>query len=362
LARLGRPDEAALARRRAKAAPLSRPRELALHAADLRLAGKPDAALAVLMRALEVSGGDVWLWFDRGLCQEALGDDGGAAASYSTCLALLPEALPARFRRGVCQLRRQHFALALGDLDRVVAGRTDLVEAHINRALARAGLGQRRGALADLDTALQAGAPYTRVYFLRAGLREQLGDRAGARADRAEGMRRRPVDALSWVTRALARMDAEPHAALADLDAALALNPRERAALQNRAHVLAEKLNRPGEALASLDRLVTLGDDVLVRAGRGVLLARLRRREEAHAEIRGCLARRPSAAVLYRAGCVFALTAGAGHPADRAEAIGYLDSALRLGYGHHLLQTDRDLNALRQGPDFQALLKKWDQP
>src|SRR5262249_27733378 len=155
------------------------PAELALLADGELRRGRPREALRLLERGMADKEDSYWLWFAKARCQERLGDDAGAAASYATCLALVPGAAPALFGPGLAGLRWGDHAGALADLDRVVARWPDMAEARINRALARLGLGREREALADLGAALEWPAPYTRVYFLRAQLRERLGDRAG---------------------------------------------------------------------------------------------------------------------------------------------------------------------------------------
>src|SRR5262249_34717703 len=160
--------------------------------------------------------------------------------------------------------------------------RPDLREAYFNRAVARSELGDKAGARADLTHLLEQGPPQLRVYFARARVRAQEGDHEGARQDREEGLRQEPRDEKDWTVRGLARLPRNPQAALADYDQALQLNPRYRAALQNKASVLAE-LGRTEEAVDVLDKLLALYPDVvLARAGRGVLLARLGRRAAAH--------------------------------------------------------------------------------
>ena len=92
--------------------------------------------------------------------------------------------------------------------------------------------------------------PPLRAYFLRARVRAKQGDREGARRDQEEGFRGEPRDERDLTARGLARQPRDPQAALADYEAALKLNPRYRAALQNKANVLAENLGRTEEAIA----------------------------------------------------------------------------------------------------------------
>ena len=119
--------------------------------------------------------------------------------------------------------------------------RPDLADAYLNRGLARQGLRQYQAAERDLTAALERGGA-TRLYFLRGRVREKLGNKEGAQADFAEAMCRPPQDEKSWIAHGIHLLGSDPSAALADFEKALRLNPRSADALQNKAHVLAEKL------------------------------------------------------------------------------------------------------------------------
>jgi tetratricopeptide (TPR) repeat protein len=188
-------------------------------------------------------------------------------------------------------------------------------------------------------------------------MREKLGDTDGAQRDRAEGLRRPPVDEKSWLSRGYARMTKDPHAALQDFEEALKLNPRSAAALQNKAHVLAEKLHKPQQALKALDRAVQLNPDaVLARVGRGVLHARLGQREPALLDAEESLLRDATPPLLYRAACIYSLTS-AQHADDRLLAFQRLSAALRQGYGFDYLESDEDLAPIRTQPEFRRLVE-----
>jgi tetratricopeptide (TPR) repeat protein len=227
----------------------------------------------------------------------------------------------------VCYLRQRAYSLACADFDRVIELRPDRVETYLNRALARQGLKDYAGAIADLTEALQRGAPYTRIYFMRARVRAEAGDPAGAKQDRAEGLRREPTDEDSWIARGVARLSDDLQGALADFEHALERNPRSRMALINKAHVLGEKQNRTEEALAVLDRVVAFyPEHVPARSSRGVLLARLGRRDAAHRDAVESLRRDSQPATLYQVACIYALTSKQ-HAADRQQALRLLKAA-----------------------------------
>jgi eukaryotic-like serine/threonine-protein kinase len=212
-----------------------------------------------------------------------------------------------------------------------------------------------REAEEDLTTVLQSPDAPTFVCFRRATVRERLKNHAGASEDRAEGLRREPADEISWVTRGLQRVKSDPKAALADFRKAEELNPRSFFALQNQAHVLSEYLKQDREALAVLDRLITLfPQSQQARAGRAVLLARAGRVDEALTEVETCLKDNPLPMTRYQLAGVFALTLDRSGHAD--VALHLLYEALADGAGWVELPADPDLRPLHGNKQFQQLL------
>jgi tetratricopeptide (TPR) repeat protein len=292
-----------------------------------------------------------------GNCYDRLGQDARAEACYGTCVALMPDFPWAHFNRGLALLRQHEHEQALLHFDEALRLKPHLTEALVNRALARQGLGHYSEAIADLTRALDLGAPETRLYFLRARLREKVKDVDGARRDYEEGLRREPADEKSWIARGLARLNREPQAALADFTQALKINPRSVAALQNSAHVLAEKLNQPEAALAMMEKAVACAPESgSARSGRGVLLARLGRRDAACRDAEDALLRDASPARRYQVACIYALTS-VQEADDRPRALQLLAAAVRQGYGLDLLERDHDLDPLRTLPEFHRLVE-----
>jgi tetratricopeptide (TPR) repeat protein len=376
LARLaGREDEARRLRREAEAIP---PRTTADRYWDLldRLdhRGRPDDPAAVrlrgeIMAALQdISRGDVQNYVNHlllGNCYVRLGQLHAAVSCYSTGIALRPDLPWAYTNRGLAHLNLKDFPGAVADFDRVIALRPDMVEAYINRALARMDVGDFAGAVADLDRALEHPDAPVQALFRRATARERLGDREGAARDRAEGLRRRPNDELSWVARGVVRRMDDPNGALADFDAALALNPRSRSALENKALVLAEYLGRPEEAIRVYDAtLFYHPDDAKAVGPRGVYHARLGRREAALADARTALALgeqaltvEDQAFTIYQVAGIYALTSRQ-HPEDRREALRLLAIALRKDPSWlRVLPDDHDFDPIRDRPEFRELLR-----
>jgi tetratricopeptide (TPR) repeat protein len=297
-----------------------------------------------------------WAWFIQGICYANLAQDTKAEACYTACIALWPKYPWSYFNRGLVYLRQRDYARAGADFDQAIALRPDHAEPYINRALALQGRGQYEEASADLTHALDLGAPYSRIYFMRARVREKAGEVEGAKTDREEGLRREPTDESSWIARGLARLTQDAEGALADFNQALKLNPRSLGALQDKAYVLAERLGRPREALQTLDRAVMLYPDfIAARSGRGLLQARLGRRQAAVADAEETLRRDTTPPILYQVAAIYALTSRT-RADDRLKALQLLSAALGNGFGADRVETDKDLDALRDDPEFRRLV------
>jgi tetratricopeptide (TPR) repeat protein len=350
-------QEARAEESRAKAAdlPLRTTHDHYFVAGDHIAEGRLRDALPLLQEAARREPQNFWAWFTLANGYDRLGMDARAEGCYDACLALWPRFHWAHFNRGLAYFRQQDYLLACADFDETIRLRPDLADAYLNRALARQGLNQLAEAEQDFTEAMDRGGQATRLHFLRSRVREKRGDKEGARRDYQEGLRREPADEKSWLARGFANLSTDPEAALADFEQALRLNPRSLSGLQNKAHVLAEKLGRNREALDVLDRAVELyPDSAPLRGGRGVLLARFGRRDAALRDGEEALLRDPGAARVYQVACIYALTS-ANHSDDRLRAFQLLSSALRKGYGLDLLDTDHDLDALRSQPEFRRL-------
>ncbi len=357
LRELGRQEEAERLAKGFKSDPPATARDRILAAREHAAQGRYRQALPLLHRAVEDDPQNLMAWFLLARCHDDLGQDSQAVACYNTCVALWPQSYRLYFNRGLALLRQRAYAQALADFDRSLALEPNQHDAHFNRGLALQGLNRHRDAIADYTKALEQGAPYTRVYFVRARAREMVKDQEGARRDREEGMRLEPTDERSWVARGLARLSTEPARALADFEQALALNPRYRPALDNKAHVLAEVQGRTEEAIAVLDRIIELyPDHVPARSSRGVLFARLGKRDKALADAEESLTRVNDPATQYQVAGIYALTSRA-QADDAKEAFRLLSAALRRGYGLDLLARDSDLDPIRERPEFRRLVE-----
>jgi tetratricopeptide (TPR) repeat protein len=353
----GRAEEAEQLLQMAKAIPLRSARDSYLLIADHLEENRLREAMAFLQEASRHEPDNFTWWLLLGNCQAGLGQARDAANSYDHGIALWPDGYWAYFNRGVLYLEQlKNYRHAREDFDQFLLLRPDVPQGYYNRALAKFYLGDWAGAEADLTHLLQRPNPSLRAYFLRAKVRQKAGDLAGARQDWQEGLRREPSEEKDWIARGVARQTLEPEAALRDFLNALQLNPRSRTALLDQAHVLAELLGRTAEAVQVLNDLVSLYPDyVHARASRGVYYARLGQREKALRDAHDCLRRDSRPPTHYQVAGIYALSARQ-HQDDRRQAFRLLSLALDKGYGLDLLDKDRDLDSIRDDPEFGRLV------
>jgi tetratricopeptide (TPR) repeat protein len=315
-------------------------------------------AIEVLKQANDLAPQDFTIWMLLGNSYAGAGQLENAVGCYSAGTALSPDSHWPYFNRGLAHYDLGQFEQASADFSKALELRPEHIESRINRGLSRLALGDHSRAIDDFTSVLEHDVAHVRVYLMRARARELGGDSTGAALDRAEGMRREPTDELSWIARGVAQLQADPAAGFDDFDRALELNPHSRDALQNKAHVLSERLGRTDDAIAVLDVAVAeFPDFTLARAGRGVLLARSGNRDAAHRDAQEVLARDTKPETLYQIAGVYALTSPQ-NPADRAEALRLLASALRQDPSWlDVVPTDRDLDDIRNDQEFRRLIE-----
>ncbi len=355
LQRLGKTAEADVAAKKAADAPPATAQDFYLAATEHLTRTQYKEALPLFRKALDRDPRHFWALLGLGVSQDMLGYVQDARGSYTAAIALWPDFPWAHFNRGIANIKLRDYDQAITDLTQAAKLKPDLTDVYVNRSLAYQGKADYKAGIADLDLALDKGAPYTRIYFLRAKMKELAGDKDGAKHDLAEGLKKEPTDEKSWIARGYARLGTEPEAALADFDQALALNPRSVSALQNKSHVLG-RLGRSAECVQVLDRILELSpDSAVAKSGRGVIQARLKNWDAALKDAREALALSTGPAITYQVAGIFALLTQH-DPAYKTEALSLLGVALRAGFGHDLLATDKELDPIRETPEFKKLV------
>jgi eukaryotic-like serine/threonine-protein kinase len=351
-------DQAQQLRQQAAGVPLRSSRDRFWLVADRLDRGERRDLLSTVRETTRLEPRNYTNWLLLGTCYAQLKQFDEAAYCFGTGIALHPELSWAYYNRGLAYLDLKKHQEALEDFDQVIRLRPNQSEAYVNRAISRLGLNDAAGAVADLTRALQDPKVPTRAWYLRATARSRMGDVAGARQDFGECIKREPRDELSWIVRGLARLANDAAGALADYDAALALNPRSHSALQNKANVLAEPLGRTEEAIQVLDTAIRLEPEAVDSlAGRGVLLARLGRWDAARTDARNALSLPHQPLHLYQVAGIYALTSK--HELnDRREALRLLAEAFRKDPDLlAMVPRDPELTPIRDVPEFHELLQ-----
>jgi serine/threonine protein kinase/Tfp pilus assembly protein PilF len=329
------------------------PSEAVLEGRQSVAEGRTHAALATFADAARADPRNFWAVFYVAVCQQIHGDYREAAAGYDICAALRPGYFATHYNRGQVRLRlgRDYARRAEEDFDRALDARPGWADAHLERALAREVQGRYADALADLNTALNLGYTPTSVYLARSRVCGRMGQTAAAERDFADAIKTVPADERGWLARAQAQLYRNPTGALSDYAEALKLNPRLVPALQGTAHLLARS-GKTAESAAALTRIIEINPDAPDPwAGRGVLRARLDDRDGALADAREALRLTQRPATQYQVAGIYAMTSRS-HPEDRLEALSLLDAALRAGFGFDLLDKDKELDGLREDPEF----------
>jgi hypothetical protein len=126
----------------------------------------------------------------------------------------------------------------------------------------------------------------------------------------------------------------------------------------NKGVVLADQLHLEAEAIPVFDRLLELHPDYIeARAARGVYLARSGRAPEAQSDATIVLRAEPTPYRKYQmAGLYAQLSRHDPSGPARAESLRLFAQALRAGFDDMaLLKTDRDLDPVRDDPEFKRV-------
>lgn len=280
-----------------------------------------------------------------------------AAERFEMAAALAPDDDRPAFKRGLILQAERKQAASEAAFSEAIKRNPKSANAYLHRAQVRLNQGKATEALADCNAAIEHGGPTLRVLALRSSVHRKLGNAAEEAKDRTAAFAATPLSAADYIARGVSRCPTDPKGALADFRAATTLQPRAASAWNNQAYVLGEKLHETEQAVAAMDQAVEANSQSgEMRLGRAVLLARVGKRDFAHADVEEGLPLTDNPRQTYQAACVFALTSRT-NPADAEQAVVYLRQAVRDGYRNLTdLNGDSDIDAIRKRDDVRKII------
>ncbi|HEY2910069.1 MAG TPA: protein kinase, partial [Gemmataceae bacterium] len=336
------------------------PQAMFLDATQFLANGRYRSAIALLRKVVQSDPSHGAAQFFLAYCQHQLGDFEQSVERYEMARSLLKnDPRPAHYcgvARGF-SMRVDRDAEAEDSFTQALAIDPNWGEAYRARAVARMEQAKWKEAEDDLAAALEHGASPAAVYSLRISIRDRLGDQTGAAADRAQLAKLKPEREIDFIARGYTLLPLDPRGALAEFQRALEKYPNSQCALRSQACILADYLHDERGAFKALERLTERYPEyALGHAAKAMILSRMGQREAAHhsADLAGQLSGDQN--VTYRRACVYAMTSQK-NEADRKTALDLLKKAFRAGFQDaRKFETDRDLDSLRDLPEFQALL------
>lgn len=314
-------------------------------------------ALAKWRNAVALDPQSVWVWYGLATCWEHLASPNQAAECYSACIALNPDFFGWYFNLARCHITTGEYNLALQELKRAAKQEPDNAETIANIAICQLKLGLLDQASASIDDAKQLGFDATRAHLLMAEVCRAAGDETQGRHCEELALQSTPSSCDGWIARGNLKVAQRSGEALRDYESGLRLNRYSREGWENCAYVLSERLNRPQDAIRTLDQAIEIFPECCeLIASRGVLKARLGLTDESLQDAETAVSRNHSPAVLYRVACVQSLLSPM-VPECKSEAMASLKKSLSAGYGINFFQDDPDLSDVRDQPEFAGLVE-----
>ncbi len=335
------------------------------HALLAAESGDSNALREVSLVQLQERPTDLIAWFNLSTAHWRAGELNDAVAGFNVCDRLRPGWFVTVFNRGLCNLERDQAGDAVEDFAACLKLQPTSLAARFNLAVALRRIGKFASSIEELDTVVASGKATTRMMLMRSQVHDAIGNHKQATLDREAAMRITPRDANDWVSRGVSQLAEFPEKAIEDFESARRIDPGNSSALQNAAHVLAERLQRPEEAIECLDQLAELrSQDASAVAARGIVFARMGNVEPALRDAKAAETRTPSAMVELQIAGIYALVADHGtdsadvsNDAIRELALAWVARALRSDASlASVAANDSDLASLRDNAQFNRLI------
>lgn len=283
-----------------------------------------------------------------------------AETAFTHSIARSPHSPLAYIYRGLCRMELAQYRGAEADFSRALSLQANLPSVYVNRALARSALELNEDAVDDLNQALSLGRRDPQVLLLKSDILMSLGKNEDAQRELERGLAAEASSPESFLARAEHWLDqGEVQKAMADYHAMSLRYPDSFDAWQNIAKVAADHLHDYGLALKAADHLVKLDPDQgIAWVGRGIALAHLGRRAEAHTDLQKALSLSQDGTICYVAACAYAVLADGDPSSDDAKsAVNWLRTALSQDHAWAtMLPNDPDWDGLRSWDEVQSLI------
>ena len=333
--------------------------EKILQARGLCLKGLYARSIETLTELTPRRSSECLYWITVGDAQKKLGHQEAALHAYGLAINKAAGATIGYSRRFQLLSEMRKWSEAEKDCTKLIELRPLAAYRYAERARIRESLGKNQEAIYDMDDALNLAPNANSYYFFRSRLQQNTKNPSKAKEDFLKGISLNPETVEDWISRALAQLPRYPEKAMEDLKKAEMLEPDRFEVLQNQAHVLSEYLHDEGAATKVLSLILENDpENVWARVDRCVLLARAGNPSESLADIERVLSKGNPVdpATYYQVACAHSLLSKK-HPEYREPSLHFLSKAILSGYGHDLLETDRDLDPIRSEPKFTALLE-----
>jgi serine/threonine protein kinase/tetratricopeptide (TPR) repeat protein len=355
--RLGEAEEAARDRDRAASIVPATCHDFTLLGSTLLAAGDTARAEDALRQATKLDVQSLWAWFLLGHCHYAQRRFLESAGDFAVAAARGPKFAWAHFNRGLALAKAGRLIGAQDAYDRALEIDPDFPEARVNRALVELELNQPARAAVDLTLAIKLGRDDAVILAALGEALARQGKRDEAERVFAGILARNPADSVALVARGIMRLTYDPASARHDLANALAIDPTDARAHYGMALVVrgtdAEAALRHLDAALQTDPHLT--DAIQLRA---LVRARLGRREALDDVDR--LVESPTCHRLYNAACAIAVYASAVHDTrPLGHGLELLARALESGFSAQEADSDRDLQSMRQLPEYGQLMNRY---
>ena len=224
-----------------------------------------------------------WVYNNRGVARNALGQYKGALSDFTKAIELNPEYAGAYNNRGWAYYNLGEYKEAIADYDKAIELDPQDVQAYYNRGVARSALGDNQGAIANYNKAIELNASKYLLSYKQTFYHSALGNLQSVLTVFNQSIvYRETIDFDTYKSRGVARSDLQDYqGALSDFNKAIELNSQDAYAYYNRGNVRRILEDNQG-ALSDFTKAIELNPDyALAYNDRGVTHSNLENYKDA---------------------------------------------------------------------------------